>query len=80
MRTPLPLTDTLRVALGIVMAAAGASGHRLVQVQHGYYALLLEPETAAVMAACGADLRALEQDLQFYFGPGMLRDYCHSLT
>jgi len=75
MTTPLPLTDTLRVALGIVMAAAGASGHRMVRVQHGYYALLLEPETAALMSACGADLRSLESDLQFHFDLGRLRDY-----
>ena len=75
MAVPLPLNETLRVALGIVMAAAGAARHRLVGIQHGCRALLLEPEAAAVMVACGADLRALETDLQLHFGLGRLRDY-----
>ncbi len=75
MSMPLPLTETLRVALGVVMAAAGANRHRLVQVEHGYYSMLLEPEAAAVLAACGANLRDLERDLQLHFAPGDLRDY-----
>jgi ATP-dependent Clp protease adaptor protein ClpS len=75
MATPLPLNETLRVSLGIVMAAAGAGGHRLVGIQHGCYALLLEPEAASVMVSCGAELRALEADLQLHFGLGRLCDY-----
>jgi len=75
MATPLPLSETLRVALGVVMAAAGSNRHRLVHVEHGYYALLLEPDAASVITACGADLRDLERDLQLYFDPGDLRDY-----
>lgn len=75
MVVPLPLSETLRVALGVVMASAGANRHRQVNVEHGYYALMLDPDAAAILMACGADLRDLERDLQLYFSPGDLRDY-----
>jgi ATP-dependent Clp protease ATP-binding subunit ClpA len=62
----MKLAEELRVALSRAMDEATRRRHEYLTLEHVLLALLHDPETADVLAACGADLKKLEKDLEKY--------------
>jgi ATP-dependent Clp protease ATP-binding subunit ClpA len=57
------LSDELRVALGVALERARAQGHEFLTLEHLLMGLLHEPKASEILAACGANLKTLERDL-----------------
>jgi ATP-dependent Clp protease ATP-binding subunit ClpA len=62
----MKLAEELRVALSRAMDDATRRRHEYLTLEHVLLALLHDPETAEVIAACGGDVKKLEKDLQKY--------------
>src|SRR6185436_14573090 len=62
----MKLAEELRVALSRAMDEATRRRHEYLTLEHVLLALLHDPETAEVIAACGGDVKKLEKDLQKY--------------
>ena len=58
------LSDELRIALGVMIERARESGHELLTLEHLLHGLLHEPKASEILAACGADLKKLEKDVE----------------
>lgn len=71
MSTDPHLSDCLRVGLGFAMNAAQARHHGTLTTIHLLYALLHDPDAGDVLDSCGADLDALERDLEALLGTPM---------
>jgi ATP-dependent Clp protease ATP-binding subunit ClpA len=57
------LGDDLRIALGMALETARRRMHEFLTLEHTLYALLHEPKAAAILKACGTDLKRLEQEV-----------------
>ncbi len=58
------LGDDLRVALGRAIEHARIERHEYLTTEHLLHALLHDPRAAEVLEACGADLDALEEEVE----------------
>src|SRR5690554_2896056 len=58
------LGDDLRVAIGSAVQYAREKRHEFLTLEHLLHGLLHDPRASEVLEACGADLRALEAELQ----------------
>ncbi len=58
------LTDELRIALGMAVERARALHHELLTLDHILHGLLHDPSAGEALAACGADLGALEKAVE----------------
>jgi ATP-dependent Clp protease ATP-binding subunit ClpA len=58
------LGDDLRIALGMAIEHAKIKRHEFLTTEHLLHGLLHDPRAGEVLEACGADLRALERDVE----------------
>lgn len=57
------LSDELRVALGMAVERARERRHEFLTLEHLLYGLLHDPAATDILEACGADLEALEREV-----------------
>ncbi len=61
------LSRQLEIALALALDVARERRHAYLTLEHLLYALITEPTTAECLEACGADLKALEEELDAFF-------------
>ncbi|GDX82134.1 ATP-dependent Clp protease ATP-binding subunit ClpA [Deltaproteobacteria bacterium] len=64
----MTLSRELTIALSLALDEARERRHEFITLEHVLYALLTDPTSADTLAACGADLKKLESELDTFFG------------